>query len=123
MITLIALTSKCLRITGLEIFSPRRLYVHDGIVAPAWRVSWTKATVHTRRTWLMVNAIVERRSLAGIRRLCSVHDGYWFSIVRVWCEVGGWKCGKEGANAVGDLRLCSVVVHSLARLAGKSCLR
>jgi hypothetical protein len=50
MITLIALADKCLRIAWLEILSPRRLHVHDGIVRRAWRVRWTKATAGS--SWL-----------------------------------------------------------------------
>jgi hypothetical protein len=60
MIALLALANECLRITGLEILSPRGLNVHHGIVAPAWRMIWTEGTVNTTCTSWLMKTIVER---------------------------------------------------------------
>ena len=42
---LIALSSECLGIAGLQIFSSGRLNIDHGVVDAAWRMRWTKSTV------------------------------------------------------------------------------
>lgn len=48
MVSLVALSSQGLRVAGLQILSSRRLDIYHRVVAPAWRMRWSEATVEVR---------------------------------------------------------------------------